>query len=167
MQKLYGQVIKELETRPELLTTITDLSVLTPPAELIQELLSAVFLPTTANYMYGVSLPFTFHSVYASPRFKEELLKPGTSEIQFPDANSRQKLETEMKHFAYGLILKKYLGYNNPDSSRFIYSYPDNQSGLTHYMEMRMDGRFIDVHPAGEMPPLPPPVLLISIPTVL
>lgn len=155
MQKLYGQVIRELESKPELLETITDLSVLTPHSELIQELLSAVFPPTTANYMYGVSLPFTFYAVYASPLFKKLLLKPGTNEIQFPESSTGDSLDKQRMYFAYGLILKKYLGYNSPDFSRLIYSYEDKTSGLMQFMEMRMDGRFIDVKPVDEMPPLP------------
>ena len=58
MQKLYGKVVAEFESHPELLETITDLSILEPHAELIQELISAVFPPTSANFMYGVSVPF-------------------------------------------------------------------------------------------------------------
>lgn len=159
MQKMYGQVIRELEKRPELLSTITDLSVLQPHAELIQELLSAVFPPTTANYMYGASLPFTFQAVYASPLFKKQLLKPGTNQINFPESENGVSLHKQRLYFAYGLILKKYLGFNSPDSSRIVYSYHDEQTGLVRYMEMRMDGRFIDVRPAVEMPPLPESII--------
>lgn len=159
MQKMYGQIIRELEKRPELLSTITDLSVLQPYAELIQELLSAVFPPTTANYMYGASLPFTFQAVYASPLFKKLLLKPGTNQINFPESENGVSLHKQRLYFAYGLILKKYLGFSSPDSSRIVYSYLDEPTGLVRYMEMRMDGRFIDVRPAGEMPPLPESII--------
>lgn len=159
MQKMYGQVIRELEKSPELLSTITDLSVLQPYAELIQELLSSVFPPTTANYMYGASLPFTFQAVYASPLFKKLLLKPGTNQINFPESENGVSLHKQRLYFAYGLILKKYLGFSSPDSSRIVYSFHDEQTGLVRYMEMRMDGRFIDVRPAGEMPPLPESII--------
>jgi hypothetical protein len=159
MQKLYGQVVKEIELHTELTSTITDLSVLNPYAELIQELLSAVFPPTTANFMYGVSFPFTLWAVYASPLFKTLLLKPGTNEIIFPENKFGSSLKEQRLHFAFGLILKKYLGYNSPESSRLIYTTLDEQTGLTRYMELRLDGRFIDVKPVGEMPPLPESIL--------
>ncbi|OSZ80981.1 hypothetical protein CAP36_07015 [Chitinophagaceae bacterium IBVUCB2] len=159
MQRLYGQVVLELEQHPELMDTITDLSVLTPHAELIQELLSAVFPPTTANYMYGISFPFTLQAVYASPLFKTHLIRPNTNEIQFPENQAGDSLAQQRLSFAYGLILKKYLGFNSPDSSKLIYSRQDEQTGLTRYMEMRLDGRFIDVKPIGEMPPLPTSIL--------
>ena len=139
--------------------TITDVSILVPHAEIIQELLSAVFPPTTANYMYGVSFPFTLEAVYASPLFQTLLLKPGTNEINFPENKAGASLTQQRLHFAYGLVLKKYLGYNSSDISRLIYSYQDELTGLTRYMELRLDGRFIDVRPAGEMPALPDSIL--------
>lgn len=159
MQKLYGQVVKEFELHPELMGTISDLSVILPNAELIQELLSAVFPPTTANYMYGVSFPFTLQAVYASPLFERMLLKPGTHEIIFPENQAGASLGQQRLNFAYGLILKKYLGYNSTDISRLTYAYQDELTGLKRYMELRLDGRFIDVRPLDEMPPLPESIM--------
>jgi hypothetical protein len=159
MQKLYGQVVKEFESHPELMDTINELSILQPHAELIQELLSAVFPPTTANYMYGIALPFKNQAVYASPLFKTLLLKPGTNEINIPDNQASEHLKKEELHFAYSLILKKYLGYNSSDTNRFIYPLPDAKTGLTRYMELRLDARFIDVNPVGEMPQMPHSIL--------
>ena len=159
MQKMYGQVVKDLELQPALTGTISDLSVLLPHAELIQELLSAVFPPTTANYMYGVAFPFTLEAVYASPLFQKLLIKPGTNQINFPENQAGDSLNHQRLNFAYGLILKKYLGYNSSDISRLIYSSPDKLSGLTRYMELRLDGRFIDVKPVDEMPALPESIL--------
>jgi hypothetical protein len=71
LHKLYNQVIAAFDDRPELLKPIEDLSILAPHEELIQELLSAVFPPTTANQMYGVSLPFSNTVVFASPFSKK------------------------------------------------------------------------------------------------
>jgi hypothetical protein len=155
MQKLYGKVVSEFESHPELLGTITDLSIIEPHTELIQELLSAVFPPTTANYMYGIAIPFKNQTVYTSPLFKSLLLKPGTHDMQIPENDINQLLNKERLHFAYGLVLKKYLGYNSPDFGRTVYPFHDSKTELTRYMEMRIDGRFIDVNPAGEMPEMP------------
>ena len=70
MKKLYGHVVEEFESHPELMGTITNLDILFGHSELIEELLSAVFPPTTANFMYGVGIPFKHQAVYASPKFK-------------------------------------------------------------------------------------------------
>lgn len=154
MQKLYGQVVLQFEKHPELMGTISDLSLLKQHSELIQELLSAVFPPTTANFMYGVSLPFKNTVVYASPLFKR-LLQNETNEITVPGSETGDMINREKLHFAYGLVLKKYLHYNSPETSRSVYPFTDPLTKLTRYMEIRIDGRFIDVNPVHEMPQLP------------
>jgi hypothetical protein len=159
MKKLYGQVVQEFEQHPELMDTITDLSILKPNSELIEELLSAVFPPTTANYMYGVSLPFSFTAIYASPLFEKLMLVPGTRTIQLPDGDMGPRLEQERLNFAYSLILKKYLGFAGKENTRTIHTYLNKETGLTQYMEFRVDARFIDVQPADEMPHLPATIM--------
>ncbi len=158
MKKLYGNVVTEFESHPELMTTITNLDILADHTELIEELLSAVFPPTTANFMYGVAIPFKHQAVYASPRFKT-MLKPGTYEIDVPEGQTGIDLNQEKLQFAYGLILKKYLGVNSPESSRSIHPLLNEETGLTRYLELRIDARFIDVNPIGEMPALPESIL--------
>ncbi len=155
MQKLYGHVVKEFETHPELLSTITDLSVLEPHSELIEELLSVVFPPTTPNNVYAVAIPFKYETVYASPVFKSTLLKPGTNVINPPENKHSHNGHQDKMQFAYGLVLKKYLGYNTPGTTRTVRPYSDPKTGLTKYMELRIDARFIDVRPVDEMPELP------------
>ena len=121
MKKLYGQVVAQFESHPELLNATTDISTVDHHKELIEELLSAVFPPTTSNYMYGVLMPFKNEAVYVSPLFKELLLKPGTNEVEIPGSTGEDESKLENIHFAYGLILKKYLGYNSPVTNRSIY----------------------------------------------
>ena len=41
------------------------------------------------------------------------------------------------------------------DSSKVVYPFTDEKTGLVRYMEMRLDGRFIDVRPVDEMPKMP------------
>ena len=158
MKKLYGSVVKEFESHPELMNTITDLQVLTPHTELIEELLAAVFPPTTANYMYGVGIPFNNQIVYASPRFKT-MLKPGTQEMIEPEGMIGSNSSQDKMHVAFGLVLKKFLGFNSPETSRSIHPSLNKDTGLTRYLELRTDARFIDVKPIGDMPLLPESVL--------
>ncbi len=158
MKKLYGHVVEEFESHPELMDIITDMDVLLPHTELIEALLSSVFPPTTANYMYGASLPFKNQAVYASPRFSS-MLKPGTNEINVPPGQVGIDLNEEKLQFAYGLILKKYLGVNSPEFSRSIHPFPNTETRLSRYMELRIDARFIDINPIGEMPKLPVSIL--------
>lgn len=158
MKKLYGNVVQEFERHPELMSPVTDLDKLIPHSELIEELLAAVFPPTTANFMYGVGIPFKPRAVYTSSRFKS-MLKPGTDEIMVPEGRVNDNLNLEKMQFAYGLILKKYLDVNSPESSRSIHPYLHEETGLNRFLELRIDARFIDVKPIGEMPKLPESIL--------
>lgn len=159
MQKLYGQVVTAFEQHPELMRPVTDHEILQPHKELIEELLSAVFPPTTTNFMYGISLPFKFQAVYVSPTFKANLVKPGTSEILVPENHVGHSLSQEKLNAAYGIILKKYLGYPAPDAHRSVYPYIDPASGFTRFMELRLDTRFIEVRPVDEMPKMPESIM--------
>jgi hypothetical protein len=52
-------------------------------------------------------------------------------------------------------MFEKFLHFQSPDTVRSIYPYIDQATGLTRYMELRIDARFIDVRPENEMPVLP------------
>ncbi|HSU29447.1 MAG TPA: hypothetical protein VLJ68_13765 [Chitinophagaceae bacterium] len=151
-RKLYGSVVEELESHPELMSRITDLSVIEPYTELIQELLSAVFPPTTPNNLYAVSLPFRFTTVYSSPQFRDIFLQPGSNEIHIPNEELGASLSLQKLQFACGMIMKKYAAYSSPSTTGWVHPYLDPQTGLVRYMELRIDARFIDVNPVGEMP---------------
>ncbi len=159
MKKLYGQVVEQFESHPELLEAAIDLSALKHHNELIEELLSAVFPPTTSNFMYGVLIPFSNTPVYVSPKFKELLINPQTNEVKIPESPETEEIMQERLHFAFGLILKKYLGYNSPVTNRFVYPVHDAETGLLKYMEFRLDGRFIDVLPVNDLPEMPATIL--------
>src|SRR6185369_4026063 len=76
-----------------------------------------------------------------------------------PDTNTCNSLTREKMQFAYGMILKKYCGYNSPTNTGWIHPYVDPHTGLNRYMELKIDARFIDVSPVGEMPKLPESVI--------
>ncbi len=157
VQKLYGRVVTEFESYPELLGNITDLSVIDKHTELIEELLAAIFPPTASAHdcLYAVALPFKFQTVYTSKLFRHLFIKPGTNEIKVPEDANGKNLNDEKFQFACGMVLKKYCGYNNPETSGWIHAYKDSHSGTTKYLELQMDARFIDVNPEGEMPKMP------------
>ena len=161
VQKLYGGVVAEFESHPELIQDIDDLSILTPYTELIEELLASIFPPTSSSHenLYAVALPFKFQTVYTSRLFHHLFIKPGTNEVKVPDDATGLKLNKEKLEFAYGMILKKYCGYNSPETSGWIHPYKDLHSGLTKYLELKIDTRFIDVKPVDELPKMPESIL--------
>ena len=118
VQKLYGRVVTEFESHPELLENIKDLNVLFPHSDLIEELLASIFPPTSSSHenLYAIAMPFKFETVYSSKLFHHLFIKPGTNEVKIPDDATGIKLYKERLEFAYGMILKKYCGYNSPDN---------------------------------------------------
>ena len=117
-QKLYRKIITSVESIPELVKPIEDLSLLEKHTEIVETLLSTIFPPATSQTesIYAVAIPFTFNTIYASPVFESSFLKPGTKEINIPDAVIADKLYSERIFRAYYVILNKYNGYNTPPS---------------------------------------------------
>lgn len=161
VQKLYGRVVAEFESHPELMRNIDDLKVLKPYTELIEELLAAIFPPTSSSEenLYAVALPFKFETVYTSKLFQRLFIKSGTNEVRMPDNATGLKLNQEKLEFAYGMILKKYCGYNSPETTGWVHPYKDPKTGLTKYLELKIDTRFIDVNPLYEMPKMPESII--------
>ena len=53
------------------------------------------------------------------------------------------------------MILKKYCAYQGEPSSQTVYHYQYPFSGLMKFMEVKIDFRFVDVIPIGELPRIP------------
>jgi len=160
-EKLYGSLIHRIEAIPRLLEPVDDFSVLEPHKELIDELLATVFPPTEFinDTLFGIAFPFKFKTIYASPLFKTLFLKPGTDEVNVPENMLGKDLANEKMMKAYGLVLKKYFKYTSPDISSSVYPFIDPASGLTKYLELEMDTRFVDVNPVNELPEMPQNVI--------
>ena len=157
VKKLYGNVVEAFEAHPELMNHIEDIGKLNPHMELIEELLASIFPPTSSSHenLYAIALPFKFQTVYTSRLFHHLFIKPGTHEVNVPDTATGLSLSKEKMEFAYGMILKKYCGYNSPETSSWVHPYVDPHTSLTKYLELKIDARFIDVNPADDLPELP------------
>ena len=168
LKKLYGHLIEEIELHPQLLESITDLEILKPHTELIQQILATIFPPTTSGSenLHAVALPFTFHTVYYSRLFQLLFLKPGKEEINIPNDTIGENLNREKLYFACHMILKKYCGYHAQELTSTVYPYTDPHTGLTKFLELKLDARFIDVSPVGDMPELPEEIVCKDTKTV-
>src|SRR5678815_2210221 len=82
-KKLYEGLIREIESKPELLKPMSDTAALTKDAELIETILSTIFPPSTSSNqgIYAVTLPFHTETVYTSPGFKQLFLKGDSNTI--------------------------------------------------------------------------------------
>lgn len=156
-QKLFSPVIETFESHEELMQPITDMSMVAQHQELISELLSILFPPTASSHenIYAVTLPFQYKTIYTSKPFHHLFIKPGTNEIKIPEGEIGLDLVKERLKNAYLLVLRKYCGYSKPKTSRSIYPFVEPHTGLTKFLELRVDARFIDIIPVDKIPELP------------
>jgi len=156
-QRLYGELLTQIEAIPELLEPQEDTVLINEHRELIETLLATVFPPANSDHdnLYAVSFPFKFKVVYSSNLFQYLFLKPGTDQVSIPENDLGRDLSKEKFLFAYYIILKKYFNYDAPETSHTVYPFMDPATGFTKYLELCIDARFIDVHVIGELPPMP------------
>lgn len=155
-KKLYLGVIEYAEAHPELLNPVEDLSLLDQHREWMEMLLSIVFPPTANEHenLYSVSLPFSYQTIYSSRLFHMIFIKPGTQEIKVRDEETGKEIEHDRLIGAYNLILKKFSNYHAPDKVSSVHTYHDNHTGLTKFMELQMDTRYVDVRFTGSQLPI-------------
>lgn len=153
-KNLYGSLIEKIESIPELTKPIEDHSLLEKHEELIEMLLASIFSPTSRenDNVYAVALPFTFTTIYSSPVFRHSFLKPGSNEINVPDAIIANKLFSEKLLYAYYLILNKFSTVNAPSHTRSVYSLLE-PSGFKKSFEVLIDTRFVEVKNVDGLPP--------------
>ncbi|MGZ5286098.1 MAG: hypothetical protein ACXWB9_02890 [Flavisolibacter sp.] len=143
-RRLYQGLIRDLESKPELLVPMQSTAPIEKDAELVETLLSTIFPPSTASNqgIYAISLPFRTDIVYASPAFKDLFLKNGS--IVFADKKTNLDLSRISIGLAYDLILKKFYTHEAPVVHSSIHPYKD-ENGLTRYYDLKMNTQFVEV----------------------
>src|SRR5687767_3301353 len=113
-RKLYEDLLKEVQTKPELLEPITDNEILKKDKDIVEIVLSTIFPPSTsANQgMYAVSFPFSSETVYSSPTFKDQFLQNGSTIISVSDNKTNYSIAKASLSLAYNLILKKFYSWD-------------------------------------------------------
>ncbi len=144
---LYGRLISELEKIPALLEPFNDHSILEKHKDLVENLLATVFpvsLPETDG-LFAIGKPFQNDIIYASSLFKKSFMKPGSKEVQIPNQDIQDNLQREKLHFAYNLILNKYLNEPMPRAAISIQSFNDANELKKHH-SVNIDASFIEVN---------------------
>src|SRR5688572_8893248 len=142
---LYGKLVAELEKNPVFMNPVIDPNVIEDNRELIDELLATVFPASLSDSdnLYAVGRPFHNDIIYASSKFRQVFMKPGTNEVQIPNEKIQQNLEREKIQFAYNLVLKKFLQVPMPSAAVSIQSFGHE---LEMHHSVNIDASFIDVH---------------------
>lgn len=146
-QRLYQGILKDIDAKPDLLEPITDEKTVKDNAELIETLLSTIFPPSTSatEGMYAVAFPFRSETVYTSPSFRELFLQEGSSAIVVPDNRTNYTIAKASLSLAYNLILRRLYKWEVPAIASSVHEFTDKETGLTKYLELKLNAQFVDV----------------------
>jgi hypothetical protein len=156
-KKLFGRLLTEIESKPELLQTMDDPEALLKNTEPVEALLAVIFPPSTSfnQGVYAISFPFRKETIYASSAFKKHFLKDGSNTIELNDSKTKEEIKQALFKLAYDLILKKFYSVALPATTFIVHEYTDKESGLTKYFELRFNAQFVDVERIDESYTLP------------
>jgi hypothetical protein len=159
-QRLYGDLIARMEATPELLKSFSEFPSTEAHNETIEMLLATLFPPSVSEQenIYAVSFPFRLKAIHSSRLFQAMFLKPNSSDIIVPE-NVKGSMHRNRLDYAYRLILQKIFGYPVPDNAPVTYPYTNPETGLTKYLQLSLDTRFVDVKLADGVPNLPENVI--------
>lgn len=146
-RKLYQYLLTELEATPALLQPINESSEVRAYDELLETVLSTIFPPGTgANQgMYAVSFPFRSETIFASPSFKKQFLKDDSNNICVADNKTSYTIAKASLNLAYNLILRKFYNWDVPAIASSVHHFEDEESGLTKYLELKLNAQFVEV----------------------
>ncbi|HVG13807.1 MAG TPA: hypothetical protein VM935_02565 [Chitinophagaceae bacterium] len=151
-RKLYQPLLEDIQSKPELLEPIEDATVLMMHSELVETLLSAIFPPSTSTHegIFAVSYPFQFETIFTSPKFKELFLVEGSNEIVVPERETNVSIAYASLSLAYNIILRKFYSLQVPVIASSVHPFPNSESGLTNYLELKLNAQFVDVKLKGD-----------------
>ena len=150
-KKLYEGLVREIESKPDLLKAMPDTSALEKDAELVETILSTIFPPSTSSNqgIYAITIPFNTETVYASPGFKEQFVKEGSNAVYFSDTKTGFDVTRSNLCLAYNLILKKFYSQKVSLTTNSIHAFKD-ANGLTRYFDLKLNAQFVDVKTINE-----------------
>ncbi|RYY98915.1 MAG: hypothetical protein EOO11_06615 [Chitinophagaceae bacterium] len=144
---LYAPLLARLDARPELLRPLQSPKELEPHRELADTLLSTLFPPgsSATEDLYAVAVPFSHETIYASVPFRDRFIVNDDHCIAEPDRSTATGIARASQRMAYNLILRQFYGWDLPAQAASVYPFEDRDSGLTHYLELKLDARFAEV----------------------
>jgi len=150
----YKDILQRVNKHPELLEPIDDLSILNNHPALLEVMMSTIFPVTYADNkeLYAVSVPFRFDYVYTSNFFRMAFLDESGKMKIIPEQHVANNISHEKIEAAYRIILHKLYGFEYCGATYSVQPFRDPATGLTRYLELRIDPQFIDVHPIKELP---------------
>ncbi len=145
-KKLFQDLLNEIEAVPELLQPCSDALLFQKHKPLVEALLATIFPPSTSDHqgLYAITLPFSSETIYSSPGFRSIFLKDGIA-INVPDRRTTVDITRASMSLAYNVILRKLYAVDVPITATSVHAFPEEQTGLPRYYELKLNAEFVDV----------------------
>jgi hypothetical protein len=123
---------------------------------LVEALLATIFPPSASSNqgLFAITFPFSSETIYASAGFKAIFLKDGKT-INVADRRTTVDITKASLSLAYNVILRKFYSIEVPITATSTHSFPDEESGLTKYYELKLNAEFVDVTSSNDEFTLP------------
>lgn len=156
-KKLYQDLLTEIEAVPELLQPSDNTTILHQHEELVEALLATIFPPSASSNhgLYAITFPFSSETIYASQAFKRLFLKDGNT-INVTDRRTNVDITRASVSLAYNVILKKLYSLPVAFTATSVHAFPEEDSNLTQYFELKLNAEFVDVKCINEAYTPPP-----------
>lgn len=146
---MFASIQGELESAPELMEPIEDLSILDRHADLVKKLMNAVFSPAQwETHTVAAVVPMTLTTFFASPPFRRYFLREDGS-LKGKLAKSTEALAQKRLMRPYLLILEKHYGICREFDFPMVFTVPCEKTGLDRYFKIKPNLSFVDVVPRG------------------
>jgi hypothetical protein len=147
-------VREQVKQVPELLSPITDLSVIERHRSLVDVLMAGIFPPAFFEQEFtAVLVPFLLKSFYATPPF-ERLLRAEDGSLRGRVNLDATMISAMRLFFAYALVLERIYGVKLDVDYPLILTTTDPDTGLDRHFKMDFDWRFVEVETVGPVPVL-------------
>jgi len=153
---IYNHLIKELESRNQLLEPVQDISLIDEHASLMELLTSSLF-PVVGSHdvnNFALSSPYQFQVFYYSDHFKKLFFDQNEQYLLVPEGLSKEELKTVQCAAIYDHVLEKFYGMHLNEDPQLIYPVSNPNTQLMRYYRIKYDRRFIDLHLKGKLPPI-------------
>ena len=145
------RLLTKIENIDEFRGKIKDITILEKHTDLVDAIMSALYLPGNDNRIPMASnAPFQFVPFYSTKAFREFFPTPG--EFKFKDFGiDESRMITGKMLGAFSIILNKLYNHKLDLDSDMVMRIPDKNTGLDRYYQLQIDKRFIDVEPIGAL----------------
>jgi hypothetical protein len=151
---LPGIVREKVRRAPALAGIIDDPAIIAQHKEVVDLMMTAMFPPAFWEQEYGAALvPFQLRAFYATSAFRRSLMNDDGT-LQGRLNVDGQRLGAIKLLLAYDLILQRTYGIDLGIEAPVIFTTVDPATNLDRHFQMQFDWRFVEVEPAGPVPPL-------------